>query len=184
MREQIFNGMRIILLLLLITIVIYDFEIPIVLNTPTNQMIIAIFVIFVIIIIDEIIGFLIGIIFLVIYFKHYQKIFNKNEEKSEIKKPLLNDYKDSFIGDVKPNSNTRVPVIENDYIKMDNVNGCYEMPYISNELLEKAQTNIYDINNYYNEIKIAEDAYGIQGLNADMVHYSGFDKNEIIHNYN
>jgi hypothetical protein len=38
--------------------------------------------------------------------------------------------------------------------------------------------------NYYNEIKISQDAYGIQGLIADMVHYSGFDKNEIIHNYN
>jgi hypothetical protein len=78
----------------------------------------------------------------------------------------------------------RIPIIENDYIKMNEKDGYIEMPYISNELLEKAQTNIYDINNYNNEIKISQDAYGIQGLNADMVHYSGFDKNEIIHNYN
>lgn len=185
MKEEIFIGMRLMLLLLLITFIIYDVDIPIVLNTQTNQMIIAIIVIFIIIVIDEIIGFLIGIIFLVIYFKHYQKIFNKNEtHQTDIKQPLLNEYKDSFVGDVKPETNSRIPIIENDYVKMDEKNGCIEMPYISNELLEKAQTNIYDINNYYNEIKISQDAYGIQGLNADMVHYSGFDKNEIIHNYN
>ena len=180
MKEEIFIGMRLMFLLLLITFIIYDVDIPLVLNTQTNQMIIALLVIFIIIVIDEIIGFLIGIIFLVIYFKHYQKIFNKNENK----KPLLNEYRDSFVSDVKPETNSRIPVIVNDYVKMDNINGCIEMPYISNELLEKAQTNIYDINNYNNEIKISQDAYGIQGLNADMIHYSGFDKNEIIHNYN
>ena len=105
---------------------------------------------------------------------------------SKIQKSLtiLKDFKDSFIGDVKPSSNTRIPIIENDYIKMDENKGYIEMPYISNELLEKAQTNIYDINNYNNEIKISQDAYGIQGLNADMVHYSGFDKNEVTLNYN
>jgi len=185
MKEEIFIVLRLMLLLLLITIIIYDVEIPLILNTKTNQMIIAIFVIFTIILVDEIIGFLIGIIFLVIYFKHYQKIFNNNNNtQTDIKKPLLNEYKDSFVGDVKPETNSRIPVIENDYVKFNEVNGCVEMPYISNELLEKAQTNIYDYNNYYNEIKIAPDAYGIQGLNADMVHYSGFDKNEIIHNYN
>jgi hypothetical protein len=183
MKEEFFIVLRLMFLLLLITIIIYDVEIPLILHTKTNQMVIGIIIIFIIIIIDEIIGFLIGIIFLVIYFKHYQKIFNNNKD-TEIKKPLLNEYKDSFIGDVKPETNTRIPVIENDYVKFDEINGCVEMPYISNELLEKAQTNIYDYNNYYNEIKISPDAYGIQGLNADMVHYSGFDKNEIIHNYN
>jgi len=181
MKEEIFVGLRLILLLLIIPLVIYDIDIPLVLHTPINQMIIGIFIIFTIIIIDELVGFLIGIIFLIIYFKHYQKVFNKNHNNEDIKEPLL---RDSFVGDVKPNSNTRMPIVENDYIKYDEINGCIEMPYISNELLEKAQTNIYDYNNYYNEIKISPDAYGIQGLNADMVHYSGFDKNEIIHNYN
>lgn len=183
MKEEIFMGMRLILLLFLITTIIYDLDIPLVLHTPTNQMIIAIFVIIIIIFIDEIIGFLIGIIFLVIYFKYYQKIFNKDVKKPENQQPLLNDYKDSFIGDVKPETNSRIPKIENDYIKTDEINGCIEMPYISNELLEKAQTNIYDKTNYYNEIKISPEAYGIQGLNADLVHYSAFDKNELINNY-
>lgn len=182
MKEEIFMGMRLILLLFLITTIVYNFEIPLVLHTPTNQMIIAIFVIIIILFVDEIIGFLIGIIFLVIYFKYYQKVFNKNDKKPEIQQPLLNDYKDSFVGDVKPETNSRIPKIENDYVKEIN-DGCIEMPYISNELLEKAQTNIYDKNNYYNEIKISPDAYGIQGLNADLVHYSAFDKNELINNY-
>jgi hypothetical protein len=183
MKGEIFIILRLLLLLLLIIIIIYDVEVPLILNTKTNQMIIALFIIFMIIVVDEIIGLLIGIIFLVIYFKHYQKIFNKNGNE-EIKKPLLNDYNDSFVGDVKPETNSRIPIIENDYVKFNDINGCIEMPYISNELLEKAQTNIYDVNNYYNEIKIAPDAYGIQGMNADMVHYSGFDRNEIVHNYN
>lgn len=183
MKEEIFMGVRLMLLLFLITTIIYDLEIPLILHTQTNQMIIAIFVIIIILLIDEIIGFLIGIIFLVIYFKHYQKIFNKDVKKPEIQQPLLNDYKDSFVGDVKPETNSRIPKIENDYVKTNEINGCIEMPYISNELLEKAQTNIYDINNYNSEIKFSPDAYGIQGLNADLVHYSGFDKKELINNY-
>jgi hypothetical protein len=57
------------------------------------------------------------------------------------------------------------------------------MPYISTELLEKAQNNIYDTNNYYTEIKNIDNADGVQGLNSDQVHYTAFDKKSITNNY-
>lgn len=180
--ELVLIGIRFCLLLILALVVIYDYELPVILNTKTNQLIIAILIIFTIIVIDEIIGFLLGIIFLVIYFKYYQKLFEKKGvENNELKQPFI--IKDSFSTDVKPEPNTRMPRIENDYVKMDVKEGCVEMPYISTELLDKAQNNIYDINNYYQEIKITPEAYGIQGLNADMVHYQAFDKKDLFTNY-
>jgi len=180
--ELVLIGIRFCLLILLLFVIIYDYELPMVLNTKINQLIIAVLIIFTIIVIDEIIGFLLGLIFLVIYFKYYQKLFNKREiSNNELKQPFI--IKDSFTTDVKPEPNTRIPRIDNDYVKMDEKNGYIEMPYISNELLDKAQNNIYDANNYYQEIKISPDAYGIQGLNADLVHYSAFDKKELFTSY-
>lgn len=179
MKDEIFMGLRFLFLIGLILIIINDIEIPLILHKEVNQMIIAIFVISIVILVDEIIGLLIGIIFLVLYFKHYQKMFSKNDD---IKEPLLNN-KDSFVGDIKPETNARIPLISDEYKRMDEINGCIEMPYISNEILERIQTNIYDISNYNNEIKINENSYGIQGLNSDSVNYAGFDKNEIINNY-
>ena len=56
------------------------------------------------------------------------------------------------------------------------------MPYVSNELLKAAQTNIYNDDNYKTEIKTNENYYGIQGLNSDNKHFAAFDNN--FTNYN
>jgi hypothetical protein len=93
--ELVLIGIRFCLLLILALVVIYDYELPVILNTKTNQLIVAILIIFTIIVIDEIIGFLLGIIFLVIYFKYYQKLFEKKGvENNELKQPFI--IKDSF----------------------------------------------------------------------------------------
>ena len=44
-----------------------DIDIPVVLHTPVNQLLIGILILGIIIGIDEILGFLIGLLFLIIY---------------------------------------------------------------------------------------------------------------------
>jgi hypothetical protein len=70
-------------------------------------------------------------------------------------------------------------------MKLSNDGTCMEMPYISNELLENAQNNIYDVNNYNMEVVISENntIYGIQGLNSSNIHYPAYDKTSISNNY-
>lgn len=189
---MILNFFRLLLLVILIGVIFIDVEIPIVINTPINQMIIAIIIISIIIIIDEIIGFLIGVIFLVIYFKYYQKLFNN---KNGLKEPLISSnnkgepinevYKPFKINDeIKPQINGKTEQIGDHYIKRNQEGDCLEMPYISNELLEKAQTNIYDLNNYNLELGMGDkESYGIQGLNSLSTHYNAFDKTLIDNNY-
>lgn len=187
---MILNFLRLLLLVLLVIVIFIDIEIPLIINTPINQMIIAILIIGVIVIIDEIIGFLLGVIFLIIYFKYYQKMF---DNRNDLKEPLISNneqssgevYKPFKINDeIKPDTNGKTEQIGNHYIKKNEEGNCIEMPYISNELLEKAQTNIYDINNYNLEIGIgSSDNYGIQGLNSLSTHYNAFDKQLIENNY-
>jgi len=157
--------LRIITLILLIFTIIIDINIPIILDTQVNQLLIAILIIFIILIVDEIFGFLLGLIYLIIYFKHYQKKINN----FSVKEPLLSNNNN----DIKPVINQRTPVIQEHSIKENN--GCLEMSYISNELLEKAQNNIYDINNYNNNSEV-------QGLTLSDTMIQAFDRN-VLDNY-
>lgn len=163
--------LRIICLILLIFSILVDIDIPLILHTQLNQLLIAIIILAILLLFDEIIGFLLGLTFLIIYFKYYQKRLNKNSpivtnnnnnnNNESLKEPLL--------GDVKPYENKRTEPITEHYINENN--NCITMPYISNELLEKAQNNIYDPNNYKNNAEI-------QGLLTDPIqafdglHYS------------
>ena len=135
------------------------------------------------------IGFLLGLIFLIIYFKHYQKIINKSNN-SDLNEPLIKAYNpfmmnniDKFSDDIKPTHNNKTENIPNGTAVLNESTNCLVMPYISTELLDKAQNNIYDNDNYYKEIKNIENAYGVQGLNSDKTHYLAFDKNDINNNY-
>ena len=154
--------LRIICLILLIFAIIVDIDIPLILHTQINQLLIAIVILAILLLVDEIIGFLLGLIYLIIYFKYYQKKLNNNNinitTNDSLKQPLLND--------VKPLQNQKTEPITEHYInEKDN---CMVMPYISNELLEKAQNNIYDPNNYKNNNEI-------QGLLTDSIQaFDGF----------
>lgn len=155
-----------------------DIEIPVILHTQINQLIIAIIIISIILLIDEILGFLLGLLFLILYFKYYQKLIKHNDNNNYLKEPLIekknNINENDISNEVKPtNINNRIENIQDHYINFSH--DCIEMPYISNELLENAQNNIYDINNYNNEIRINETTYGVQGLNSDSIHYPAFD---------
>jgi hypothetical protein len=79
MLKDIIRGL---LVLILIFVILVDFELPIIISTPINQLFIAIIILFLILTIDEIIGFLTGLIFLIIYFKYYQRKLNESKTKT------------------------------------------------------------------------------------------------------
>ena len=158
---MILNLIRSFLIILLIFIIIVDFNIPITIDTPTNQLVVAIIVIFLILVVDEIIGFVVGLIFLVIYFKYYQKKINKNPSSA-------------YSTDVAPKQYSREPEIPHHYINTSE--NCTEIPYISNELLKSAQNNIYNEENLKIEIK-QNNFYGIEGINNENLEYLPFDNN-------
>jgi hypothetical protein len=191
---MILNFIRALLILLLLFVIIVDFDLPIIINTKTNQLFIAILILLIILLVDEIIGFLIGLIFLIIYFKFYQKKimpikqenqltnpiiydqFNNNNNNNNTQDPLTSFF-NLFTGDVKPKSYSTQPEIPEHYVNHYKNDNSTIMPYVSNELLKAAQNNIYNDDNYKTEIKTSENYYGIQGLNSDNKHYAAFDNN-------
>jgi hypothetical protein len=188
---MILNFIRFLLLVLLVIIIFIEVKVPPILALQNHQLILAIIIVLIIVIMDEIIGFLLGLIFLIIYFKHYQNIINNSSSsQKELSEPLMKAYNpfnmnniDKFSDDVKPIHNNKTDPIPSSGESLNENNNCIIMPYISTELLEKAQNNIYDNDNYYKEIKNIENAYGVQGLNSDQVHYNAFDKTNITNNY-
>ena len=226
---MILNFIRALLVILLLFVIIVDFDLPIIINTKTNQLFIAIIILLIIIAVDEIIGFLIGLIFLIIYFKFYQKKimpksnFENKNEQSSMSSPLASSFSSfassftspfvsspSFIssesltnytnnytntanndpitsffnffnGDVKPKSYSTQPEIPDHYIEELKNENCKLIPYISNELLKAAQTNIYNEENYKTEIKSDNNFYDIQGLNSDNNHFAAYDNDTNYH---
>ena len=215
---------RALLILLLLFVIIVDFDLPVIINTPINQLFIAIVVIFIIITVDEIIGFITGLIFLIIYFKYYQRKLNTSNNNSPnslnslnslnsfipgtFTSPFnstpsvvdvnnngnnninnnnenngfsdnINSFFNLFSGDTKPKSYSNQPEIPEHYIQevKNNNESCTLIPYISKELLNSAQNNIYNEENYKTEIKQDNNSYGIQGLNSDNIHFIAFDNN-------
>lgn len=181
---MILNFIRAVLILLLLFVIIVDFDLPIIINTKTNQLFIAILILLIILLVDEIIGFLIGLIFLIIYFKFYQKKImpTKQEPSKEPSNDPLTSFFNLFSDDVKPKSYTNQPEIPEHYVNHMKNENCTLIPYISDELLKSAQTNIYNDDNYKKEIKTDNNYYGIQGLNSENNHYPAFDNN--YKNYN
>jgi hypothetical protein len=182
---MIINFLRALLIFIAIFVIVIDVELPIIINTPTNQLFIGILVIITMLAVDEIVGFLLGLIFLILYFKFYQKKINPSSKTSAdpFSQYLLNPFVDALnhintpVGaDSKPQPYSLQPVIPEHFIQHSADNSVTTMPYISNELLKAAQTNIYDEKNY--NLEIMQDGgnfYGIQGLNSDNKHYEAFD---------
>ena len=202
---------RALLILILLFVIIVDFDLPIVINTAINQLFIAIIIIFIIITVDEVIGFITGLIFLIIYFKYYQrKLYSPNSNinnslntsntnnsfmpgtfsspfnstpsvinVSNSNTDNINSFFNLFTGDTKPKTYSNQPEIPDHYIQdvKNNNESCTIIPYISKELLNAAQNNIYNEENYKTEIKQDDNFYGIQGLNSDNTHYIAFDNN-------
>jgi hypothetical protein len=206
---MVVNFIRALLFILLIFVILVDFDLPIIVSTPINQLFIAIIILFLILTVDEIIGFLTGLIFLIIYFKYYQRKLNQSSKSSEnsqssgvmgisastkshfVSSPAmysttspnensaLSSIFNFFSGDTKPKPYSNQPEIPDHYIQDIKNDNCTLIPYVSTELLKAAQNNIYNEENYNNEIKQDANFYGIQGLNSDNIHYSAFDNNKV-----
>lgn len=206
---MVVNFIRALLFILLIFVILVDFDLPIIVSTPINQLFIAIIILFLILTVDEIIGFLTGLIFLIIYFKYYQRKLNQSSKSSEnsessgvmgvsastkshfVSSPAMysttspnenstiSSIFNFFSGDTKPKPYSNQPEIPDHYIQDIKNDNCTLIPYVSTELLKAAQNNIYNEENYNNEIKQDANFYGIQGLNSDNIHYSAFDNNKV-----
>ena len=145
---------RIILIIILLLILFLKYNISYFFKDSTNQLILAIIVIFTIIVIDPTSGFILGLIFLTIYYKYYNTFLNTKIKKEEEK----------F-------NNINTEEVKKDCLK--------KIPYISPELLEAAQNNIIDSENNKTEIigfTSEKKIYGIQGFDNEKNNYKGYDK--------
>lgn len=173
---MVIDFLRILLLVVLLFVIILDYDVPVIINTAVNQLFIALIIIFIILAVDEIVGFLTGLIFLTIYFKFYQKKINNenkdNKEKftNENNSSPLNNFFDYIFNPSIPTTNSRSDNNSYSSINKDII------PSVSNDILKSAQNNIFDDNQYNKEIKTYDNSYGgIQGLGINNL--SAFDNN-------
>jgi len=179
---MVIEFLRILLLVVLLFVIILDYDVPIIINTAVNQLFIALIIIFIILAVDEIVGFLTGLIFLTIYFKFYQKKINNenkyNKEKftNENNSSPLNNLFDYIFNPSIPSSNSNSNSNSNSYLENKEIINSNIIPSVSNETLKSAQNNIFDENEYNKEIQTYDNSYGsIQGLNIDNL--TAFDNN-------
>ncbi len=126
------------------------------LKNSTTQLFIAFIILIVFFVIDYFIGFIFALIILTIYFKNNKILLTKKE--------LFSDIKD----DKKPLS-IQTNIIDNNDDYNDKVK-LLVYDYISPELLDKAQNNIFDIDNYNKKIN---DKFDVQGL--DNIEYENIN---------
>jgi len=172
---MIINGFRLISLIILCMIfIIKDIQYKKLFKDPLMQLYLAIICITIIMLIDNITGFILTIGLLLIYFRIYtNEIKNKTDDNKNIAK---------FTNEVDKCS------MDHPSIKsiVESATDCNKVPYITEENLLAAQTNIYNIDNYdtevgqlSNEIK-AGSLYNSQGLNNNNNHLRGYDTTNTI----
>jgi len=168
----IINGFRLIsLIILFIVFIIKDIQFKKLFKDPLMQLYFAIICITILMLIDNITGFILTISLLLIYFRIYtNEIKNKTDKNKTVAK---------FTNDVDIDKCT----IEAPSIKsiVENATDCNKVPYITEENLLAAQTNIYNIDNYDTEIGElsseinAGPLYNSQGLDNNNNHLRGYD---------
>jgi len=207
---MILNSLRLLAFIILFAIIIIkDIPFKKIFKDAMIQLYIAIFCIAVLIIVDNITGFILTLGVLIIYFRVYsEEIKKKNElEKNNESSPNKHDkpdnnYQKEQIEHIehkehkehKEHNNTcdkctlDIPKKKNIFNEKDNDSGY--VPYISEEHLLAAQTNIIDTNNYHLNIDTEDlhkleikrgPLYKIQGLpdindlNGEINHIRGYD---------
>lgn len=177
---MVIDFLRILLLVVLLFVIILDYDVPVIINTTVNQLFISLIVIFIILAVDEIVGFLTGLIFLTMYFKFYQKKINSQNKNN--RETFVNDDSSSPLNklfDYIFNPSIPSTSNSNSYSNLSNSNSPNSniIPTVSNETLNSAQSNIYDENEYNKDIKTYDNSYGgIQGLDITN-NLTAFDNN-------
>jgi len=174
---MIINGFRLMSLIILFMIfIIKDIHYKKLFKDQLMQLYLAIICIIIIMLVDNITGFILTIGLLFIYFRIYtSEIKNKTEEKKNTKIA-------KFTNEVEKCT------MDHPSIKsiVEKATDCNKVPYITEENLLAAQTNIYNIDSYdmevgvlSNEIK-AGPLYNSQGLDNNNNHLRGYDINNSI----
>jgi hypothetical protein len=194
------NILRLISLILLFTIVlIKDIPFKKIYKDPLMQMYFAIICITILMLIDNITGFILTIGLLLIYFRIYSNdIKNKTENNNIPKTAKVNNianftnseescrHNEGKCGDNLENCGNNGETCTLDLSSKKTVQGkkpadIDSVPYITEENLLAAQTNIYNADNYDKEIgEESSDIktgslYKSQGLNNNKNHLRGFD---------
>lgn len=210
---MIINSLRLLAFIFLFAIIIIK-EIPLrkALKDSIIQLYIAIFCIAILIIIDNITGFILTLGILILYFRIYSdEIKRKNElNKENLNKKISKEFPINNTEEIENTKNTEniehdnnkcnkcsidIPKKKNIFNNQDiiHTHGNIEdnfVPYISEEHLLAAQTNIIDTNNYHLNIDTEDiykleiksgPLYKIQGLpdindlNGEINHIRGYD---------
>lgn len=179
----IINSFRILALILLVIILIIK-EIPFknLFKDLMIQFYMALTCILFLLLVDNIFGFILSICLLTLYFRIYTselKTINKNENNKDVNKDI-ETVKDCETDKCIMN----MEQVDNKRIILGNVNNNdtdYLVPYITEENLLAAQSNIVNPEGYNKEYYgvdkgiYKEDVYGSQGLDNKNIHIRGYD---------
>jgi MFS superfamily sulfate permease-like transporter len=163
------------LVLLFIIILVQDIPYTRLFKSATLQLYLAILVMLILLMFDNVTGFILGICLLVLYFKIYNKELKKKKnthvqpaskeskqgcslDKPCDKKEILENY-----------SETNKPVVPKPTVM--------QIAYVTEENLLAAQNNIVNTECYSNEVMgvANQNVYGPQGLDKQNSHIRGYD---------
>lgn len=165
------------LVLLFIIIIVQDIPYPKLFKSPAVQLYLAIMVMLLLLMLDNVTGFILGVCLLVLYFKIYNKELKIKKSKAEEKdKPTEAVCPMDRPCKIKADN----AVLEN-YESTTTAKQPTQIPYVSEEILLAAQNNIVNTECYNNEILgiqkglYNENVYGPQGLDKQNTHIRGYD---------
>jgi len=188
---MIINSLRLLAVILLVTILIIK-EIPFksLFKDATIQFYLALTCMLFLLLIDNIFGFILSICLLLLYFRIYaNELQNKKEAKKEGKEEdsRSHDHKDGKACDTCVMNMSHVNAEKKIAIPSISTNSANNslVPYITEENLLAAQTNIVNPLEYNKEMHgvdkgvYNEDVYGSQGLDTKNIHIRGYDTNNV-----
>jgi Ca2+/Na+ antiporter len=199
---MIINSLRVLALILLVIILIIK-EIPFkkLFKDAMIQFYLALTCILFLLLVDNIFGFILSICLLSLYFRIYTSEINiLNNTNNDTRNGTNNDTRNNTNNDTNNDTNRYEDNTKNDkcVMNMDRVNidkklpldinnsaygtdvSCL-VPYITEENLLAAQSNIFNPEGYNKEFYgvdkgiYKEDVYGSQGLDNKNIHIRGYD---------
>ena len=190
---MIINSLRVLALILLVIILIIK-EIPFkkLFKDAMIQFYLALTCILFLLLVDNIFGFILSICLLSLYFRIYTSelnIINNSDNNKNIENDTRND-NDNTINDKcvmnmdNVNIDKKLPLFissANSANGTDGTDGSCLVPYITEENLLAAQSNIFNPEGYNKEFYgvdkgvYKEDVYGSQGLDNKNIHVRGYD---------
>jgi Ca2+/Na+ antiporter len=187
---MIINSLRVLALILLVIILIIK-ELPFkkLFKDAMIQFYLALTCILFLLLVDNIFGFILSICLLSLYFRIYTSelnIINNSDNNKNIDNDTRND-NDNTINDKcvmnmdNVNIDKKLPLFISSANSANSTDGSCLVPYITEENLLAAQSNIFNPEGYNKEFYgvdkgvYKEDVYGSQGLDNKNIHVRGYD---------